>query len=348
MTAIKVTDSLSNTPEQILAAVEAIGRSKLRRAVFDEVYYHKTRVKLVSDIASKTGLSEKQVLMAGKHLAKSGVISQTKIEGKTAYRQIEFFQHKKAEIIRIVENPEKAKAIPTKRNPAVGKGSLVSFVKKRTPSKTRKVVPRSRSGTKKKKIRIAFLTTNPYSNIPLRTDLEAREVDAAIQRSPNRELVDFRHFPAAQLQDLLNALNNFRPNVIHFSGHGGGETLILDNATAEEDGGVELDFEQINKVVSATNEPPVLLVFNACDTTDGAEVFLGTVSAVVAMSSSISDQAACLFSGQFYSAIAGGQSVGNALKQGKVVLDVANLKDADLPTVISKPGIDADKLTFID
>lgn len=348
MTALKVTDSLSNAPEQILAAVEAIGRSKLRRAVFDEVYYHKKRVKLVSDIASKTGLSEKQVLMAGKHLAKSGVIAQTKIEGKTAYRQIEFFQHKKEEIIRIVENPEKAKAIPTKRNPAVGKGSLFSFVKKRAPSKAKKVVPRSRSGTKKKKIRIAFLTTNPDSNIPLRTDLEAREVDAAIQRSPNRELVDFRHFPAAQLQDLLNALNDFRPNIIHFSGHAGGETLVFDNKAAEDDGGVELDFEQVNKVISATSDPPVLLVLNACDTTDGAEVFLDTVSVVVAMSSSIGDSAACLFAGQFYSAIAGGQSVGHALEQGKVVLDVAKFKDADLPTVISRSGVDADKLTFVD
>lgn len=347
MTSIKVTDPLSNKPEQIVAAAEAIGRSEHRRKVFDEVYYHKKRVKSVPEISKKTGMSEKQVLNAGNKLAKADIIGQTKIDGRTAYRQVVFFQHNKDKIIALVENPAKIRAIATKRNPTLGKGTVFSFVKKRVPSEAKKAAPRSRSSAKKK-IRIAFLTTNPSEKNSLRTDLEARDVHAAIQRSKNRDFVEIMHVPATRLRDLLDTLNEFRPNIVHFSGHGGGETLIFDNETAEDDGGVELDFKQINRVVSATSEPPVLLVFNACDTMDGAEVFLDTVSAVVAMSSRISDWAACLFSERFYAAIVAGQSVGHALKQGKVALDVANLKDADLPKVISKSGVDVDKLTFVD
>ncbi|MCH8201629.1 MAG: CHAT domain-containing protein [Proteobacteria bacterium] len=346
MAAIKVTDSLSNTPEQIVAAAQAIGRSRYRRAVFDAVYYHKKRDKSVPEISKTTGLTEKQVLNAGNELRKAGIIEQTKIDGRTAYSQIEFFHHNKKKIIRLVENPAKIKAIATKRNPAIGKGKVFSFTKKSAQANAQKAVPGSRKRVNKK-IRIAFLTTNPIEEYSLRTDLEARDVSRAIQRSQNREFVDVHYFPAAQLRDLLDALNNFRPNIIHFSGHGGDEVFLFDNETAADDEGIELDFEKINKVVSATIEPPVLLVFNACNTTDGAEVFLETVSAVVAMSSSISDLAACLFSEQFYSAIAAGQSIGHALKQGKIVLEAANLKDADLPTIISRPEVDADTLTFI-
>src|SRR5262245_58526031 len=110
---------------------------------------------------------------------------------------------------------------------------------------------------------------------------------------------------------------------------------------------MEIDFELVNEIVSATAKPPRLLVFNACDTLDGAEVFLDAVEAVVAMSDSIGDAAACIFAAQFYSALASGQSLEAALKQGKIVLKAAKLADADLPSAISAKGVKTDNLTFI-
>ena len=87
----RVTDALSNTPEHIEEAVKAIGRSKLKRGVFEAIYYHKMKVKSVNDNCERTDFSRKQVLDSGKFLKNAGIINQTKKSGDTAYEQIEFF-----------------------------------------------------------------------------------------------------------------------------------------------------------------------------------------------------------------------------------------------------------------
>jgi hypothetical protein len=169
----------------------------------------------------------------------------------------------------------------------------------------------------------------------------------ALRKSANRDEVSIKHIPAAQVTDLLEALNEFEPNIVHFSGHGGDAAVLFDNKSPDDDGGLEVDFDLVNEIVSATATPPRLLVFNACDSLDGAEVFLDTVEAVVAMSSSIGDATACFFAAQFYAALVSGQSLDAALKQGKIVLKAAKLPDADVPSVIYGKGVKASSLTFI-
>jgi hypothetical protein len=50
-----VSDSLSNTNEQIEQAAKAIGRSKERRQVFEAIYHGKQRVKTAAEISKKQG-----------------------------------------------------------------------------------------------------------------------------------------------------------------------------------------------------------------------------------------------------------------------------------------------------
>jgi len=342
---IRVTDSLSNAPEHIVEAAKAIGRSDYKLKIFKAVYHHKRREKSLTEIAALTGLTKMQILQAGGALRKSGIIGQGKKAGETSYEQIEFFQHNKAKIIRLVNDPSKIADVATKRNTPPVKRDVVSFV--RTEPRRRNSRRKAQPKKVEKRLRIAFLATNPDAAHALRTDIEMRDVAQAIRKTNYRDAVDTRYIPAARLGDLLDALNEFRPNIIHFSGHGGGQTLLFDNEAVYDDGGEEIDFGLINDVVSATDEMPILLVFNACDTLNGADIFLQNVNAVVAMSDSIDDAAAVFFATRFYSAIANGQSVGTALKQGKLILKAAKFADADLPTALCKSGVDINKLTFL-
>lgn len=331
---------------RIVDAAKAIGQSAHKRAIFDRVYYHKQRIKTVDEIAVATGLTREQVLKCGVDLKKKKVFGQVKKDGVTAYEQIEFIQTHKADIIRFVENPDKLKqAMQTAAQPIVQTVSH-PFSKPRKP-KSESQKPKSRYGTGGAKLRIAFLTTNPDASARIRTDIEIRDVLQKIKSSPNRELVEVRHIPAAQVSDVLDALNEFQPHIIHFSGHGGDEGLLFDNRSVEEDGGWAVDFEAVNGIVSATAHPPRLLVFNACDTVDGADVFLETVPMVVAMSDSILDAAATMFAVTFYAAIVIGQPVDKALKQGRAMLKAMKVDGADLPTLIASPDIDASSETFL-
>jgi len=169
----EVTDHYSNAPELIVAAAKAIGKSELKLKVFCEVYRHKQRVKSVQEIADAIRLDRMQVLQTGGSLKKSGLIGQGKKERDTAYSQIEFYQHNKDKILRLVADPSKIPAVVTKRNPLTSPPvSAVNFLRPR-----RVPVQQVRAkASKSTKIRIAFLATNPMETASLRTDLEAREV----------------------------------------------------------------------------------------------------------------------------------------------------------------------------
>src|SRR5882724_73169 len=236
----EVTDHYSNAPELIVAAAKAIGKSELKLKVFCEVYRHKQRVKSVQEIADAIRLDRMQVLQTGGSLKKSGLIGQGKKERDTAYSQIEFYQHNKDKILRLVADPSKIPAVVTKRNPLTSPPvSAVNFLRPR-----RVPVQQVRAkASKSTKIRIAFLATNPMETASLRTDLEAREVLQAVKKSANRDEVSIKHIPAAQVTDLLEALNEFEPNIVHFSGHGSEAAVLFDNKSPSDDGGMEVDFD---------------------------------------------------------------------------------------------------------
>ena len=115
MSPISVSDSLSNTNEQIEQAVKAIGRSESNRLVYVAIYRGKRAIKTVSQIAESTGLRRKQVLTSGKRFYDRQIVEQTKQNGETAYRKIQFFYTHRSKILTLVKHREKLAQFPTKR-----------------------------------------------------------------------------------------------------------------------------------------------------------------------------------------------------------------------------------------
>ena len=197
------------------------------------------------------------------------------------------------------------------------------------------------------KLRVLYLTAN--SGMDLRTDMEVRQVQQALRGAKYRDLVTVDQRPAATFQDLMDGLNDVRPHVIHFSGHGGGETLLMDGGTLETATNQQVSFQLLLNALDATDSPPTLLVLNACDTLNGADVILCAVPVIIAMSNNVLDVAAIIFAHQFYAALASGQSVGSALKQAKVAIDAAMIDDAasEVPQYIARDDVDIDKLVLV-
>ena len=215
---------------------------------------------------------------------------------------------------------------------------------------------------KPEKLRVLYLTSNPeatertYENLDgsivresswLRTEAEVRDVKNALRGSKYSNLVEVDHKSAATLQDLLNGINDMRPHIVHFSGHGGGQALLLDNGSNTAPAGTLLPFDMLMETLAATDTPPTLLVMNACDTLDGAEAILPAVPVIIAMSDSIGDAAATAFATQFYAGIASAQSVGASLRQGKVAIRAVSLDDARLPEYLARDEIDIDTLMLV-
>lgn len=113
----KVADVRANANENIVRAAQVIGRSKARRAVFEEIYRGKKKVKTVDDLMQATGLGRVPVLNEGKKLAGNGIVTQVKAGGRVAYEKDEFFVHQKKRVLALVDDPAKRTKYPTKQEP---------------------------------------------------------------------------------------------------------------------------------------------------------------------------------------------------------------------------------------
>jgi hypothetical protein len=326
--------------ESILRMAKHLGRDKNRRAVFDLIYGRGSKPRSKKQIADLLGKGQSAQVIQNvlDELAKHHLIVRYENAGtvkdgsRWIYGKDAFVRANRNAIVKYADDPGAAKRIATKRRPTVE--TKISFVKAAPAKRAVAKVPRSRRS--QARLKIAVLMTNPDSQAPLQTAIEARDIEQSVKLESKTGDADVKLLPAPTLDTVLDMLNSYRPDVIHFSGHGGGQTLLFDNEKAGQDGGSVLNFDMIARVVSATAATPKLLVLVACDTVDGADRFLDAVPAVIAMADSIGDEAACEFSRRFYRSIGGGATIANSLDQAKLVLENKGYLDADLPKLLSR------------
>jgi CHAT domain len=198
---------------------------------------------------------------------------------------------------------------------------------------------------KPERLRVLYLAANP--EMDLRVDAEVRQVREAVRKALHRDLVDIDHRPAATPEDLLDGINELRPHVIHFTGHGDGTTVLFDDGQVDGPQGRAVPFGLLGRALGATDTPPKLLVLNSCESLDGANALLGVVPVVIGMSASVSDLAAAVFAARFYSAIASAQSVAAALEQAAVAVDMAGLGEGWMPDAVVREGVDLGGLVLV-
>lgn len=339
---VSVVNASGDHEESVERIAKWIGRSKIKQGIVSVIYGRGTRPKSVTEIMSALGLPNNQrqsVVNAAVHLAKHEVISSelapkaAKAGGRWLYGKMPFVRANKDEILREASNGNQSKA-PTKRRQAINI-TVVNKDGRRAPK------PES-------KLTVLYLTSAPESEDALRTEAEMRRVQEAIRGSAYRNKVALHLRPAAGATTILDGLNDLRPQVVHFSGHGDDDGILLDDGKMAKSTGLFLDYATLANALDASDTPPSLVVLNACNSLKGARKLLKAAKAVIAMADSISDQGAGAFAAQFYAAVASAQPVGKALQQAVVALQMsAHVADSKLPKIVSRPNVDPNKLLLI-
>lgn len=119
--------------DKIANAAKVLGRSKTRKDVFNAIYNGKRRIKKVSDIEAKTGMSNMRVLQEADRLYAADIVKKVKVDKQTAYEKIDFYTHNKTQILRLSNDKKKFNKFPTKVNPGGSQSGTtvkVSFPKK--------------------------------------------------------------------------------------------------------------------------------------------------------------------------------------------------------------------------
>lgn len=182
---------------------------------------------------------------------------------------------------------------------------------------------------------ILILAANPRSTTTLRLDEEFREIEAGLRRSNQRDQFQLEQRWAVQSRDLQNALLDFKPQFVHFSGHGGGEMgLILENAARNA---VAVSTEALAGLFELFADRIECVVLNACYSEVQAKAIARHIPYVIGMNKAIGDQAAIEFSVIFYAALGAGESVEFAYKLGCNAIRMAGIEEYLTPVLKKRP-----------
>jgi CHAT domain-containing protein len=163
-----------------------------------------------------------------------------------------------------------------------------------------------------------FLAANPKTTSHLDLEEELRSLESELRGVKYRDQVVLTARHAVRPDDLVRYVRSERPTVVHFSGHGSGQGIILRN---DEGGYTEVTGASLQRFF--LNRGVRLVVLNACYTQEQAKLLPGSVSAVVGTTEAVGDRAAQRFTVAFYRTLGDGHSIREAFRDGgdAVILD---------------------------
>jgi hypothetical protein len=195
------------------------------------------------------------------------------------------------------------------------------------------------------KIKALFLAANPTTTPRLGLDEEIRAITEKIRASEYRDSVQLISAWAVRPDDLLQTLNEHKPQIVHFSGHGSqtGQLILLDKNGNPK----SVSSEAIQALFRTLKDNVRIVVLNACHSHLQAKAVVEVIDCVIGMRTAISDQAAITFAASFYRAIGFGHSIQQAVEQGRTALLLEGIPEENTPELLTRVGIDPSEVFLI-
>ncbi len=194
-----------------------------------------------------------------------------------------------------------------------------------------------------KKIKILFLAANPKDTTQLRIDEEIRTIDQALRGAEFRDRFDIEQQWAVRVSDLQDHFLRFKPDIVHFSGHGSTREIILEDLSGEI---AAVSTQALSDLFRILKDNIQCVVLNACYSENQAQAIAGHIDCVVGMSQEIGDEAAISFAAAFYRALGYGRDVKTAFELGTSQIDLSGLGEQDIPRLLAQ-RMDPGNIVFI-
>lgn len=192
---------------------------------------------------------------------------------------------------------------------------------------------------------VLMLSASPLDRDRLRLGAEFRDIRRSLQRSRNRENWSIESNEAATVDDLRRAMLDYRPSVVHFSGHGGGLSGLC---FEDENGNTHLaDAAPLAKLFHHFKDDLKCVVLNACYSQIQADAIRNEIDYVIGMRSAVDDDSAAKFAVAFYDAVFAGTDYRTAFDLGCTTLDLNSLPDSDVPVFMTGSHLDTSILSYI-
>ncbi len=311
--------------KKIISAQSAIGKTKSASTVASKLREIEKSNKSIADIQDKCGKIQTQIAKKEKE----------RMAAEKNYRnEAAKLQKKSAEA-------EKKRQKEAERQAADMERTLRQYESKQRQMQMDidelKYIP--------EKITVLFLAANPAGTPQLSLDEEARAIQEKIRMSEYRDSIEFSTRWATRASDILQAINETNPTIIHFSGHGDEDgNLVLLNP----DGSAKLvSKEAITMAMTTASDTIRLVVFNACFSEIQAMSVVENIEAAIGMADSIPDDTAIVFAAQLYSSIGFGRSLRQSFNQAKAELLLEGIPGEHIPQLYCRDDVDPDELVLV-
>jgi hypothetical protein len=191
---------------------------------------------------------------------------------------------------------------------------------------------------------ILFLAASPEDQKKLALDKEAREIRSKIRASKHRDSLEFKTEWAVRPGDLLQYLNELKPQAVHFGGHGDTSELILND---EQGKSKPVSATALRALFDLHKQTVRLVVLNACYSKPQAKAIVKVIDCAVGMKKEIGDDAAIVFAAAFYGKLGFGASVQEAFKEGLVALMMEGIPEEKTPELLVKNGVDPARVFLV-
>jgi len=162
---------------------------------------------------------------------------------------------------------------------------------------------------------VLFLAASPRNETRIRLDEEARDLKEAI-RTVDDAKVNIRVTSewAVRVNQIQASILNYRPEILHFSGHGASGALCFED---NQGNAADVSDQAFAELIELNRGYVRCVVLNACYSRSVTDLIKGYVDCVIGCESSIADDAAIAFTRAFYRALAHGESYEKAFRFGK-------------------------------
>ena len=170
-----------------------------------------------------------------------------------------------------------------------------------------------RSDSVNQKIKVLLVFANPHGTDPVRLGQQDRVIREAVKLSRYRDNIALTSCHAATVHDLRRTLLEDTFHIVHISGHGSQEGLILENENGTP---FVVPPKALANLFGAYRNTVHCVLLNACyGITQGQLISLG-IPYTIAMDGQISDFTAMEFARGFYDAIGAGHGIDFAYEEG--------------------------------
>ena len=148
-----------------------------------------------------------------------------------------------------------------------------------------------------------------------------------------REKFEFINRLGITKNHFLDDLERYKPNILHFSGHG------TDYASLVFQDGSELTLEQLEKTFQSLPFKISLVFLNACYSKKQANTISKYVNHIIGMKKDVSDDAAIIFSSQFYKSLLKKLDYKEAYEDAIAYLSYYLEGESNIPKLIISHGL---------